>query len=68
PAYGISENGEGDVVLVELLGVQSTPNPELEKIFAQQQLNADMTVTFEAMLASLRADADIKYGNMAETE
>ena len=48
--------------------MQSTPNPELEKIFAQQQLNADMTVTFEAMLASLRADADIKYGNMAETE
>ncbi len=68
PVYGLSQDNKGDVVVVELLKVQSENNPEMAKMFAQQQLNGEMNTTFMAMLASLRANTEIKYGDLANVE
>jgi len=69
PSYGISEDAQGDVVLLALDKVQSGNLPEAQKQAMVQgitQNNAQLA--FAALLSNLRKEAKIKYGAAAQAQ
>ncbi|ADP11798.1 putative protease maturation protein [Erwinia sp. Ejp617] len=69
PSYGISEDAQGNVVLIALDKVQKGGMPEAQKQALVQgitQNNAQLA--FAAMLSNLRKEAKIKYGAMAQAQ
>lgn len=68
-SYGISEDMQGNVVLLSLDKVQAGSMPEEQKkamIEGMTQNNAQ--IAFEALLSNLRKDAKIKYGAAAQAQ
>ncbi|MDI3440579.1 peptidylprolyl isomerase [Erwinia sp. V90_4] len=69
PSYGISEDAQGNVVLLALDKVQSGNMPEAQKQAMVQgitQNNAQLA--FAALLSNLRKEAKIKYGAAAQAQ
>lgn len=69
PSYGISEDAQGNVVLLALDKVQSGNLPEAQKQAMVQgitQNNAQLA--FAALLSNLRKEAKIKYGAAAQAQ
>ncbi|RWR00675.1 molecular chaperone [[Pantoea] beijingensis] len=69
PSYGISEDMQGNVVLLALDQVNAGSMPEAQKqamIQGMTQNNAQ--IAFEALLNNLRKDAKIKYGAAAQAQ
>ncbi|NJD85313.1 peptidylprolyl isomerase [Candidatus Erwinia dacicola] len=69
PSYGISEDAQGNVVLLALDKVQSGNMPEAQKQAMVQgitQNNAQLA--FAALLGNLRKEAKIKYGAAAQAQ
>ncbi|MBP2170153.1 peptidyl-prolyl cis-trans isomerase D [Erwinia toletana] len=65
--YGVSEDMQGNVVLLSLDKVQAGTMPEQQKqamVKGITQNNAQ--IAFEALLSNLRKEAKIKYGNAAQ--
>jgi len=68
-SYGVSEDMQGNVVLLSLDKVQAGSMPEEQKkamIQGITQNNAQ--IAFEALLSNLRKDAKIKYGAAAQAQ
>ncbi|HBT13234.1 MAG TPA: peptidylprolyl isomerase, partial [Erwinia persicina] len=69
PSFGISEDAQGNVVVMALDKVQKGTMPEAQKQALVQgitQNNAQLA--FAAMLSNLRKDAKIKYGAAAQAQ
>ena len=69
PSYGISEDGQGNVVVLALDQVRSGTMPEAQKkamIQGITQNNAQ--IAFEALLSNLRKEGKIKYGAAAQAQ
>ena len=69
PSYGISEDAQGNVVLLALDKVQSGNMPEAQKQAMVQgitQNNAQLA--FAALMSNLRKEAKIKYGAAAQAQ
>ncbi|WP_456309149.1 peptidylprolyl isomerase [Serratia proteamaculans] len=69
PAFGVSEDAQGNVVVMALDKVQQGTMPEAQKQALVQgitQNNAQLA--FAAMLSNLRKDAKIKYGAAAQAQ
>ena len=69
PSFGISEDAQGNVVVMALDKVQKGTLPEAQKQALVQgitQNNAQLA--FAAMLSNLRKDAKIKYGAAAQAQ
>ncbi len=69
PSYGVSEDGQGNVVVLALEQVRSGTMPEAQKkamIQGITQNNAQ--IAFEALLSNLRKEGKIKYGAAAEAQ
>lgn len=68
-SYGVSEDMQGNVVLLALDKVQSGSLPEAQKAALIQgvtQNNAQ--IAFEALMSNLRKEAKIKYGAAAQAQ
>lgn len=64
PSYGISEDEQGNVILVSLEQVQATTLPEQQKQMMILGITQNNTqVVFDALLNNLRKQATIKYAN-----
>lgn len=69
PSYGVSEDAQGNVVVMALDKVQNGTMPDAQKqalIQGITQNNAQLA--FAAMLSNLRKDAKIKYGAAAQAQ
>jgi len=69
PSYAVSEDGQGDVVLLALDQVRRGLMPEAQKkamIQGITQNNAQ--IMFEALLSNLRKEGKIKYGAAAQAQ
>ncbi|MBD8214472.1 peptidylprolyl isomerase [Erwinia persicina] len=69
PSFGISEDAQGNIVVMALDKVQKGTMPEAQKQALVQgitQNNAQLA--FAAMLSNLRKDAKIKYGAAAQAQ
>ncbi|WP_147195808.1 peptidylprolyl isomerase [Pantoea sp. CCBC3-3-1] len=69
PSYGVSEDGQGNVVVLALEQVRSGTMPEAQKkamIQGITQNNAQ--IAFEALLSNLRKEGKIKYGAAAQAQ
>ncbi|WP_421507878.1 peptidylprolyl isomerase [Erwinia rhapontici] len=69
PSFGVSEDAQGNVVVMALDKVQQGTMPEAQKQALVQgitQNNAQLA--FAAMLSNLRKDAKIKYGAAAQAQ
>lgn len=69
PSYAVSEDGEGNVLLLALDEVRSGAMPDAQKkamIQGVTQNNAQ--IAFEALLSNLRKEAKIKYGAAAQAQ
>lgn len=63
PAYGLSQDRQDNIVLIELLSVTPGKLPESEmKSFIAKMEEGASGVTFDALMANLRKQATIKMG------
>ncbi|WP_406705645.1 peptidylprolyl isomerase [Sodalis sp.] len=68
-SYGMATNAQGDIVLIALDSVTPRSLDEQQRKAFVDQLNQGMTgVTFDALLANLRAAAKIKIGAAAQMQ
>lgn len=68
-AYGVGEDGQGNVVLLSLDQVHAGSMPDAQKqamVKGITQNNAQ--IAFEALLSNLRKEAKIKYGAAAQAQ
>ncbi|MDN4628022.1 peptidylprolyl isomerase [Erwinia sp. BC051422] len=69
PVYGISEDGQGNVVLLALDQVRSGTLPEAQKKAMVQGITQNNAqIAFEALLSNLRKEGKIKYGAAAQAQ
>ncbi|EXU76988.1 peptidylprolyl isomerase [Erwinia mallotivora] len=69
PGYAISEDGEGNVVLLALDKVNSGTMAEgQKKAMVQGVTQNNAQIAFAALLSNLRKDAKIKYGAAAQAQ
>lgn len=69
PSYGISEDGEGNVLLLALDEVRSGTLPDAQKkAMVQGVTQNNAQIAFEALLSNLRKEAKIKYGAAAQAQ
>lgn len=69
PGYAISEDGQGNVVLVALDQVRSGSMPEgQKKAMIQGVTQNNAQIAFEALLSNLRKEGKIKYGAAAQAQ
>lgn len=69
PSYAVSEDGQGNVVVLALDQIRSGTMPEAQKkamIQGMTQNNAQ--IAFEALLSNLRKEGKIKYGAAAQAQ
>ena len=69
PSFGVSEDMQGNVVLVALdkVSVGSMPQSQVEQMVKGVTQN-NAQIAFEALLQSLRKEAKIKYGAAAQMQ
>lgn len=69
PSYGISQDNNGNTVLIKLTGVTQGKLPDAEAAqFAQQLQQTSSNNTFDALLANLRQQAKVKFGAAAQNQ
>lgn len=69
PTYGISQDENGNTVLIKLTAVTQGKLPEAEAAqFNQQLQQTSSNSTFDALLANLRKQAKIKLGAAAQNQ
>lgn len=69
PSYGLSQDDNGNTVLIKLTGVTQGKLPDAEAAqFAQQLQQTSSNNTFDALLASLRHQAKFKFGAAAQNQ
>ena len=69
PVYGISEDGQGNVVLLALDQVRSGTLPEAQKKAMVQGITQNNAqIAFEALMSNLRKEGKIKYGAAAQAQ
>lgn len=69
PSYGISQDQNGNTVLIKLTAVTQGQLPEAEAAqFAQQLQQTSSNNTFDALLGNLRQQAKIKLGTAAQNQ
>ena len=69
PSFGISEDGEGNVLLLALDQVRSGTLPDAQKkAMVQGVTQNNAQIAFEALLSNLRKEAKIKYGAAAQAQ
>jgi len=68
-SYGVSEDMQGNVVLLSLDKVQAGSMPEEQKKAMVQGITQNNAqIAFEALLSNLRKEAKIKYGSAAQAQ
>ncbi|MBJ3814819.1 peptidylprolyl isomerase [Shimwellia pseudoproteus] len=69
PSYGVSNDMQGNVVLLALQEVRAGNMPqEQKKAMVQGITQNNAQITFEALMANLRKDAKIKVGDALEQQ
>ncbi|WP_158783296.1 peptidylprolyl isomerase [Pantoea sp. BAV 3049] len=69
PGYAVSEDGQGNVVLVALDQVRSGSMPDgQKKAMIQGVTQNNAQIAFEALLSNLRKEGKIKYGAAAQAQ
>lgn len=69
PVYGLSQDDQGNSVLVELTAVNGGKLPDGETARFEQELQqSSSNVTFDALLSNLRQEAKIKLGSAAQVQ
>ncbi|AHK20172.1 peptidylprolyl isomerase [Yersinia similis] len=63
PVYGLSQDRQGNIVLIELLSVTPGKLPESEtKVFIEKMQEESVSMIFDALMANLHKQATIKIG------
>jgi len=69
PSYGISQDPQGNTVLIKLTAVTQGKLPDAEAAqFNQQLQQTSSNNTFDALLGNLRQQAKIKLGSAAQNQ
>lgn len=69
PSWGVSEDGQGNVVLIALDSVKTGTMPDAQKqAMVQGVTQNNAQIAFEALLSNLRKEGKIKYGAAAQAQ
>ncbi len=69
PSWGVSEDGQGNVVLIALDNVKTGTMPDAQKqAMVQGVTQNNAQIAFEALLSNLRKEGKIKYGAAAQAQ
>jgi len=69
PSWGVSEDGQGNVVLIALDSVKTGTMPDVQKqAMVQGVTQNNAQIAFEALLSNLRKEGKIKYGAAAQAQ